>query len=80
MGDIPSDLNRYYRQWKPYQFAFICPRCKMVFQPELAGMPGSFRAHVREIEETGGCPFFPKPGGKAQPRSSKRKKGETEEF
>lgn len=71
-GDVPSDLKSYYRQFKPGLFGYVCPCCKNVFAPGWGGMPGSFRAHIREYLEGAGCFFNPR--AKAVAKSDKHSK------
>lgn len=55
----PLDLASYFREFKPGYMGYVCPRCRNVFAPGFAGMPGAFRTHVREFQDTGGCFFDP---------------------
>ena len=68
----PEDLARYYKEVHPDipgqpmhivtpadGWGFVCPACKCIFRAGFAGMPGSFRTHVQEYEDTGGCFFHP---------------------
>ena len=58
--EIPYDLAPHYRQFKPGCWAYVCPCCKTVYPPGLAGMPGSFRTHIVDVAAGGGCFFNPK--------------------
>ena len=52
--EIPPDLNEFYRN-----NAYVCPCCRGIFDPTWAGMPGAFRAHIRDFRQGLGC--FVKP-------------------
>ena len=56
---VPLDLERYYRNFKPGFWGYVCPSCGMVFPPGLAGMPGGFRAHIVDVAQGKGCMFAP---------------------
>lgn len=69
--EVPPDLVRYWgeinkhRGWK----ALVCPCCRTIYGAKLAGVWGSFRAHVQEYEDTGGCFLQPaRPGAKTVKR------------
>ena len=57
---VPSDLVRYYLQFKKGYWAYVCPCCKIAFPPGAAGMPAGFRAHLRTYLEGNGCMFNPR--------------------
>lgn len=44
--EVPDDLAQFYRNVKPGKWAFVCPSCRCIFPPGLAGMPGAFATHV----------------------------------
>lgn len=58
---VPDDLVRFYRQFKPEHWGFVCPCCKNVWAPGFTGMPDAFRVHLRDWLEGKGCFFNPKP-------------------
>ena len=62
---LPPGATKWQQDWffaQPRGFwAYVCPCCKMIYAPGWGGMPGSFRVHIEEYEQTGGCVFKPKP-------------------
>ena len=54
---VPADLVQYHREFKHGYWGYVCPCCRNVFAPGWAGMPESFRTHVREYLTGSGC-FF----------------------
>ena len=73
--EVPADLVHCWKQlnkhpdWK----AFVCPRCGTIYGGRMAGVEGSFRAHIREIEDTGGCLLNPARPGERGPANGKAK-------
>lgn len=60
---IAPDLRQHYHEFDRLagKWGFICPVCKNIFGFHWAGMPGAFRAHIRDWRQGGGCLFKPKP-------------------
>lgn len=54
---IPEDLQQFYRA---NAGGFVCPCCKYIYKSEYAGVPWSFRAHIKDYLQGGGCFFAPK--------------------
>jgi hypothetical protein len=50
---VPIGLHLYYHEIKPGRFAYVCPHCRSIFPPRLQGMPGSFIAHIRDVNDNG---------------------------
>lgn len=65
---VPADLVMYYREFKPMHWGYVCPCCKNVWPPGLGGMPGAFRAHIRDYVQGSGCFFNPKTISKEKSR------------
>lgn len=60
-AQVPDDLLAFYKNFRPNEWGYVCPCCKLVFLPGLAGMPGTFRSHIRSWLEGKGCFFNPTP-------------------
>lgn len=59
-AEVPKDLERFYREFKTSHWGYVCPACGHVWAPGFAGMPNSFRAHIRDWFDGKGCFFAPK--------------------
>ena len=65
---LKFDDSPEYKAWFHQQdgvWAYVCPCCKTAFPPGIGGMPGAFRAHIADIDESG-CVFNPKKATKTQ--------------
>jgi hypothetical protein len=65
---LPFGASNEYRAWFMDHegiWAYVCPECKYTFPPGLPGMPGAFRAHIADLDESG-CVFSPKKDTKAR--------------